>query len=123
MIKPFGYIQAIVILVLCGACFVNRSARQSPLENENELRVFVGASGSGQAMPGVEVILLSSTRRVLGKTDYLGSFPIKKSMLTANHAYALLLCSERFFCGAIQIDRDLLEYEETYIDLAPFAVR
>lgn len=117
------YAQSLVIASLCSGCFLDRVSSGAPAAGQSEIKFFVGGSGDSKLLPGVEVILLSSDKRVLGRTDYLGSYVIKASTIRQSNAHAVLFCTEHYFCGAILVEPDLFEYSEKYIELAPFAVR
>lgn len=85
--------------------------------------LIVGSSQNHQSLPGVDVRLISSEgEEVLGKTDASGSLSVDRSTLYKPGARALLFCADMFFCGAMRIDSELLEFEERYIELAPFTV-
>ncbi len=65
----------------------------------------------------------STSQNATGGRQGAKSLRRGKPTIVNDHAYALLFCSESFFCGALQVDQDLLKYSETYIQLAPLAVR
>jgi hypothetical protein len=115
---------SILFLVIFGCAGDSREVFREITPKSPTLTLFVGSSQNHQLLPGVEVILVSSEgQNVMGKTDRSGSLSIDPKLLLKPGAAALLFCSERFFCGAIRIDSDLLEYSEKYIELAPFSMR
>ena len=119
----YRYAQALVAVILCSGCFFGPVSAGTPAADQSEITFLVGSSSDNKPLPGVEVILLASDKRILGRTDYLGSFVVKTSAIRQSNAHAVLFCTDRFFCGAIPVEPDLFEYSEKYIELAPFATR
>src|SRR5215207_9143577 len=110
-----------VLILLYLGCSLPQAVAAN--EEGKAIKFLVAASGSGKRLEGVDVLLISSESRSVGKTNILGVFSVKVEEIRKSGARALLFCSEGFFCGAIQIDSELFEYTEKYIELAPFAVR
>lgn len=75
-------------------------------------------------LPGAQVLLVTSTgTELLGVTDSLGVVKVPRTQLAASDAYALLICSEHFFCGAFRLDAPgFLDLNDYFIALAPFAI-
>ena len=117
------YAYALVIAILCTGCLSGRISAGASTAEQEEIQFLVGTSGSSKPLPGVEVILLSSGERSLGRTDQLGALSVKTSVIRKAKARAVLFCAEYFFCGAVPVNSDLFEYSEKYIELAPLAVR
>jgi hypothetical protein len=86
----------------------------------------VSAGTTGHPMNGVAVTAIESDGKYvqLGKTDAVGHIHISKRKLRDAGVTALIFCHRTYFCGALIVaDRQLLEYDEYLIALAPIAVR
>ncbi|HTG36279.1 MAG TPA: hypothetical protein VLB76_25455 [Thermoanaerobaculia bacterium] len=118
------YAYGLVLATLCCiGCLSGIALAGASAAEQEEIKFLVGTSGSSKPLPGVEVILLSAVEHSLGRTDKLGTLSVKASVIRKSKAQAVLFCAEYFFCGAIQVNPDLFEYSEKYIELAPLAVR
>ena len=108
------------VAVVLGQCLADSGT--TPISPAS-IKFIVGVSGTSKALPGVDVILLTSKNRQIGKTNSFGELSIKTSVIKESRAPAVLFCAEHFFCGAIRVEPDLFGYSDVYIELAPLAVR
>src|SRR5437879_778968 len=86
----------------------------------------ISAGSAGHALNGVAVTAIQKDGKYiqLGKTDAVGHIRISKRQLGDAGVTALIFCHRTYFCGALIVaDRQLLEYNEYLIALAPIAVR
>lgn len=108
--------------LLLGSCAGVVGSPTSAIKQET-IRFVVGRSDNGKPLGGVDVVLVSSRNVPLGRTDFSGAINVKTSLIRGGDVKAVLFCAEYFFCGAVRVTPELFEYSESYIELAPFAVR
>lgn len=102
---PSGFICAIVgLLVSCSATGTGLSQSEDSFSGY-VVTVRVVTSG-GPVMAGAEVLLVSRQGiSLLGVTDSLGTVSIPRARIWGrDDVYALLICAEYHFCGALRLD-------------------
>lgn len=86
----------------------------------------VSAGSTAHSLNGVTLVGIQSDGKYvqLGKTDAVGHIHVSKRQLRDAGVTALIFCHRTYFCGALIVaDRELLEYDEYLMALAPIAVR
>ena len=106
------------------ACCGGRSLQLEPVSASHDTVSFIVGSQDQPRLPGVTVyIVTASGEQVLGRTDEMGTIRVQRELLLPANAFALLFCSEYFFCSAIRLMESSLEgYDERYVALAPLTL-
>jgi hypothetical protein len=122
-----GVSSRLVIIFFCllpQACAHQQLAPQRTSVPHSSLCIYVASTQGGVVLPNATVSLVTRDGRIrpLGVTDDLGVYCVPKQELEG--ALLLLVCHDVHFCGALRIEgTDLLQYDDTYIRLAVFAMR
>lgn len=119
---PSRFMFAIMgLLVSCSATGTGLSQSEGSFSGD-VVTVRVVTSG-GPVMAGSEVLLVSRQGiSLLGVTDSLGTVSIPRARIWGrDDVYALLICAEYHFCGALRLD-DSNVRESYYVALAPYAI-
>lgn len=110
---------------LMAALLVEASGGAPRSPAKEEMVVFLVDDQNGRSLEGAIALLLTTEgEQIVGNTDALGSVEIPLKQLASEEVFAVLLCKEGFYCGAIRKTKPrFLEYREHYIRLAPGALR
>jgi len=97
------------------------------MADHTQMAFKVASAQSGQMLPGVKVSMIGqdATEYDLGQTNMLGYLSVPKAILREHQARVVLFSREHFFTGAIKVDDpggDFFDYDEKFIELAPFAL-
>ena len=115
--------MAIALLFLAfvlSGCTATASTATAPQPVPESISVLIGAA-DGPRLPGVSVYKIDKEGvELLGYSDPLGKFQIKPVPADIQEWFALLICKEYFFCGAIQLHRKPIK-TRYQIRLAPFS--
>lgn len=113
------------LLSLFCLCCTTGTGNLLPARASNIDITVISAGSAGHPLGGVTVTGIRNDGKYVhvGETDIVGHIHVSKNQLSAG-VTALIFCHRTYFCGAIIIaDKQLLEYDEYLIALAPVAVR
>lgn len=126
--RPSIRLLLILIVVTLVACSTGSSSPSLESSGQrfgptDSLVIRVGIV-DGPMLPGAQVYLATRNGSELhGTTDSLGVTKIPRERLTTSGAYAVIVCSELFHCGALRYDSPrLLKLTDGFIALAPFRI-
>lgn len=108
-----------VTLALMTASMVGEPENAQPTTGSDVIVIFLVADENGRRMADVTALLVTKDgEKVVGHTDVGGAVGIPLDQLASANTFAVLLCKEGFYCGAIRTSEPrFLEYREHYIKL------
>jgi hypothetical protein len=124
-------LTSLLVFVLAGGC----SAAPAPTSPASQARatspdilfqIRLAGSQPLVALTGVEVTLVAADGRLVPIAKSVDGYArVSKNAIRELKATVVLFCRQGTFCGAVMVSQgqfSLLEYDEFFVQLAPFAV-